>query len=117
VHADGWILTAKMGLFVALGIFRFVGESRPSSRRYRLLQLSSAEINPFRSGFTSPPKQNLPIEISFSRQIFIVQDRFFHLQGILRRPRQPLIAINPIQVFMPGLFILYSVFLQVCFSG
>jgi len=34
------------GFFVALGFFRFSGESRPASRRYRLLQLSSAEINP-----------------------------------------------------------------------
>ena len=33
VHADGWILTAKMALFVTLGFVRFVGESRPSSRR------------------------------------------------------------------------------------
>jgi hypothetical protein len=38
VHADpstgsgrrGWILTAKLALFVALGFVRFVGESRPS---------------------------------------------------------------------------------------
>jgi hypothetical protein len=33
VHADGWIRTAKRSFFVALGFFRFVGESRPSSRR------------------------------------------------------------------------------------
>jgi hypothetical protein len=33
VHADGWIHTAKMALFVALGFFRFGSESRPSSRR------------------------------------------------------------------------------------
>jgi len=33
VHADGWIHTAKMALFVALGFVRFVGESRPASRR------------------------------------------------------------------------------------
>jgi type II secretory pathway predicted ATPase ExeA len=33
VHADGWILTAKMAMFVTLGFVRFVGESRPSSRR------------------------------------------------------------------------------------
>jgi hypothetical protein len=33
VHADGWILTVKMAFFVALGFVRFVGESRPSSRR------------------------------------------------------------------------------------
>jgi hypothetical protein len=33
VHADGWILTAKLAFFVALGFVRFVGESRPSSRR------------------------------------------------------------------------------------
>ncbi|MGD8406918.1 MAG: hypothetical protein PVJ21_24885 [Anaerolineales bacterium] len=31
---DGWILTAKMAFFVALGLVRFVGESRPASRRY-----------------------------------------------------------------------------------
>jgi len=46
VHADpaplrlagqaGWILTAKMALFVALGFIRFVGESRPASCRYPL---------------------------------------------------------------------------------
>jgi hypothetical protein len=30
-----------------LDFFRFEGESRPASRRYRLLQLSSAEINSF----------------------------------------------------------------------
>jgi hypothetical protein len=35
VHADGWILTAKMGFFVALGFSRFVSESRPASRRHR----------------------------------------------------------------------------------
>jgi len=34
VHADGWILTAKMAFIVALSYFRFVGVSRPSSRRY-----------------------------------------------------------------------------------
>jgi hypothetical protein len=33
VHADGWIRTAKMVFFVALGFVYFVGESRPSSRR------------------------------------------------------------------------------------
>jgi hypothetical protein len=33
VHADGWILTAKLALFVALGYLRFVSESRPASRR------------------------------------------------------------------------------------
>ena len=33
VHADCWILTAKLALFVALGFDRFVSESRPSSRR------------------------------------------------------------------------------------
>jgi hypothetical protein len=27
VHADGWIHTAKMAFFVALGFVRFVGES------------------------------------------------------------------------------------------
>ena len=32
-HADGWIRTAKMVFFVASVFFRFVGESRPSSRR------------------------------------------------------------------------------------
>jgi hypothetical protein len=32
VHADGWIRTAKLAFFVALGFVRFVGESRPSSR-------------------------------------------------------------------------------------
>jgi protein tyrosine/serine phosphatase len=35
VHADGWILTAKMAFFAALSFVRFVGESRPSSRPYR----------------------------------------------------------------------------------
>jgi hypothetical protein len=29
-----WILTATLAFFVALGFVRFVGESRPSSRRY-----------------------------------------------------------------------------------
>jgi hypothetical protein len=33
VHADGWIPTAKMSFFVTLGLFRFVGESHPASRR------------------------------------------------------------------------------------
>jgi hypothetical protein len=33
VHADGWILTAKLAFFEALDLLRFVGESRPSSRR------------------------------------------------------------------------------------
>jgi hypothetical protein len=33
VHADGWILTVKMAFFVVLGFVRFVGESRPASRR------------------------------------------------------------------------------------
>jgi hypothetical protein len=33
VHADGWILTAKLAFFVALGFIRFVGEPRPASRR------------------------------------------------------------------------------------
>jgi hypothetical protein len=33
VHADGWIRTAKLAFFVALGFVRFVGKSRPSSRR------------------------------------------------------------------------------------
>jgi hypothetical protein len=33
VHADGWILTAKMALFVTLDFIRFAGESRPASRR------------------------------------------------------------------------------------
>jgi hypothetical protein len=33
VHADGWIRTAKLAFFVALGFVRFVGESRPASRR------------------------------------------------------------------------------------
>jgi hypothetical protein len=33
VHADGWIHTAKLAFFVVLGFVRFVGESRPSSRR------------------------------------------------------------------------------------
>jgi len=45
VHADpakthagqaGWILTAKMALFVDLSFVRFVSESRPASRRYPL---------------------------------------------------------------------------------
>ena len=35
VHADRWILTAKLAFFVALGYLRFVGGSRPASRRYR----------------------------------------------------------------------------------
>jgi hypothetical protein len=34
VHADGWILTAKLAFFVTLDFVRFAGESRPSSRRY-----------------------------------------------------------------------------------
>ncbi|MGD2157845.1 MAG: hypothetical protein PVG14_01360 [Anaerolineales bacterium] len=33
VHADAWNRTAKLASFVALGFVRFVGESRPSSRR------------------------------------------------------------------------------------
>jgi hypothetical protein len=33
VHADGWIHTAKLALFVALSFVRFVSESRPASRR------------------------------------------------------------------------------------
>jgi hypothetical protein len=42
VHADpakphagqaGWIPTAKLAFFVALGFIRFVSESRPASRR------------------------------------------------------------------------------------
>jgi hypothetical protein len=33
VHADGWIRTVKLAFFVTLGLFRFVGESRPASRR------------------------------------------------------------------------------------
>jgi len=33
VHADGWIRTAKMTFFVAFDFVRFVGESRPASRR------------------------------------------------------------------------------------
>jgi hypothetical protein len=33
VHADGWIRTAKLVFFVALGFIRFAGESRPASRR------------------------------------------------------------------------------------
>ena len=41
VHADpstgsgqrGWILTVKIGFFVASGFIRFEGESRPASRR------------------------------------------------------------------------------------
>jgi hypothetical protein len=33
VHADGWILTAKRSFFVALDFDRFMGESRPASRR------------------------------------------------------------------------------------
>jgi hypothetical protein len=33
VHADGWILTVKMGFFVALGFVRFGSESCPASRR------------------------------------------------------------------------------------
>jgi hypothetical protein len=46
VHADpaplrlagqaGWILTAKLAFFVTLSFVRFVGKSRPSSRRYPL---------------------------------------------------------------------------------
>jgi hypothetical protein len=34
VHQDGWNHTAKSAFFVALSFVRFVGESRPSSRRY-----------------------------------------------------------------------------------
>jgi len=62
VHAGqaGWILTAKLAFFAALGFARFVGKSRPASRRYRLLQLSSAEKNP-------------------SRQILVFWDSIFHL--------------------------------------
>jgi hypothetical protein len=33
-----------LGLLATLSFVRFVSESRPASRRYRLLQLSSAEI-------------------------------------------------------------------------
>ena len=33
MHADGWILTAKLAFFVALGFVRFVSESCPASRR------------------------------------------------------------------------------------
>ena len=33
VHADGWIHTAKMAFFEALGFVRFVGESRPAHLR------------------------------------------------------------------------------------
>jgi hypothetical protein len=36
VHADGWIRTAKLGFFVALGFVCFVSESRPTRRRYPL---------------------------------------------------------------------------------
>ena len=36
-----------LALFMALGFIHFVSESRPSSRRYRLLQLSSAETKFF----------------------------------------------------------------------
>jgi hypothetical protein len=33
VHADGWIHTVFLAFFVALGFFRFEGESRPTRRR------------------------------------------------------------------------------------
>jgi len=46
VHADpaplrlagqaGWILTVKLAFFVSLSFARFMGESRPTSRRYPL---------------------------------------------------------------------------------
>jgi hypothetical protein len=34
LRTGGWIRTAKIAFFVALGFIRFAGESRPSSRRY-----------------------------------------------------------------------------------
>jgi hypothetical protein len=33
VHADGWIHTTKLALFMALSFIRFANESSPSSRR------------------------------------------------------------------------------------
>jgi pimeloyl-ACP methyl ester carboxylesterase len=54
VHADGGIHTIKLALFVVLGFVRFVGESLPSRRRYRLLQLSRAKRKPLGS-----PRQNI----------------------------------------------------------
>jgi hypothetical protein len=34
VNTDGWIIPAKLGVFEASGYSRFVGESRPDSRRH-----------------------------------------------------------------------------------
>jgi hypothetical protein len=45
VHADGWILTAKWAFFTASGLFRFVGDSRPSSRRYPLTGTMSQAVS------------------------------------------------------------------------
>ena len=52
VHADpstgsgqrGWILTAKLAFFVALGFGRFGSESRPASRRYPLTGTMSRAV-------------------------------------------------------------------------
>jgi len=47
VHADGWILSAKIALFVVLGFIRFVGKFRPSSGRYPLTGTMSPAIGHF----------------------------------------------------------------------
>jgi hypothetical protein len=44
VHADGWIRTAKLAFFLALGFGRFVGKSRPASRRYPLTGTMSRAV-------------------------------------------------------------------------
>jgi len=40
----GWILTAKLSFFMALGFVRFVGKTRPASRRYPLTGTMSRAV-------------------------------------------------------------------------
>jgi hypothetical protein len=50
VHADGWILTAKMTLFVTLGFVRFASESRPAHLRVTLTVSAPSEAWRFLQG-------------------------------------------------------------------
>ena len=73
---DQWTggYAARFGVFfVALGFSRFVGESRPAHERVLITAVVKCrERSTFSRAFSMTPdrKQNLPIEIQLSRQIF-----------------------------------------------
>jgi hypothetical protein len=83
VHADGWIRTAKLALFMSLGFVRFESdlsacvhaqaESRPASRRYRLLQLSSAKTKLLWCRFINRKKKSAARDFTLAADFWLFE--------------------------------------------